>query len=197
MYRNRRGWKVVAVAVVGLAGVSIPAATAQKVGGGALGGAVRGALIAKAAGGKSSKGAAYGAIGGAVRAGRQKQQRAQQQAYQQQLEAERARATELEMRERERQTEERARAEYEAKLQAQEPVDFRELDQRQQIEGFYGAPRQLVHIDMYEHSEAWDNRARQDIQMIEQRYGPEAAVSLRQRIMQLQKMRDDVLKGQG
>ena len=194
MYRNRRGWKIVAAAVVGLAGVSIPAATAQEVGGGALGGAIRGALIAKAVGGKSSKGAAYGAIGGALRAGRQKQQRAQQQAYQQQLEAERARATELEMRERERQAEDRARAKYEAKLQAQEPVDFRELDQRRQIEGFF-APQQLVHIDMYEHPEAWDNRARQDIQMIEQRYGPEAAVSLRQRIMQLQKMRDDVLKG--
>lgn len=196
MYRNRRGWKVAAVAVVGLAGVSIPAATAQEVVGGALGGAVRGALLAKLAGGESKKGAAYGAAAGAVRAGRQKQQRAQQQAYQQQLEVERARATELEMRERERQAEQRARAEYEVKLQGQEPVDFREPDQRQQIAGFYGAPQQLVHIDMYEQPEAWDNRARQDIQMIEQRYGPEAAVSLRQRIMQLQKMRDDVLKGQ-
>ncbi len=181
-----------------IAALAIPGAAAQDVVGGALGGAVRGGVLARATGGSGSRGAAIGAAAGAARGGAQRQQREQQAAQQAALQAEQDRVRELELREAERAAEERARAEFEAELQAQsaqqqqQHVDFRQPGQMQQINQFMPP----VEIDMWQHPEAWDEQARQDIRLIERRYGPEASVALRQRVMQLQRMRDEVLQDQ-
>jgi hypothetical protein len=163
----------------------------NSIGRGALGGAIKGGIIGQASGGKAGRGALVGAGIGAIQTSAQ-----QQNARQQQAEAERARTREMQARQAQRDAEARARRTYEAKLrqqeQRQEHVDFRQQQQQQQINAISGA--QQIHIDMYQHPQAWDERTRQDMQMIEQRYGNEAINSMRKRIAKLQKARDAVLK---
>jgi ParB-like chromosome segregation protein Spo0J len=178
----------------------VSGAVAQDLVGGALGGALRGGVLSRATGGSGSRGAAIGGAAGALGGAAREQQRQEERARQRQLEAERARVRELEMREAERRAEERARADFEAEQRAREAqaaadaaavqpqVDFRQPAQSSQMDQFL----MTADIDMWQQPETWDERARQDIRMIEQRYGPEATISLRQRIEQLQRMRAEM-----
>jgi len=183
-----------AVVLLGAA-LAVTGALAQDIAGGALGGALRGGVLSRATGGSGSRGAAIGAAAGGLRGAQARGQREQEAARQAELEAEQARVRELELRDAERRAEERARAEFEAQQQAQAAaanvapaVDFRQPAQMEQMNQFMPP----VDIDMWQHPMAWDERARQDIRKIEERYGMEATISLRQRITQLQEMRREV-----
>ena len=175
---------------------SVATLLARDIGRSALGGAIKGGIIGKASGGRGGRGAMVGAGIGVIQSSSRQQGARQQQAQQQQVQQQQAHTQQMQVRQAERDAEARARREYEAKLRKQKErerhVDYRQPQQQQQINAISG---QQVYIDMYEHPEAWDERARHDIQMIEQRYGKEAGTSMRKRIAQLQKSRRAVLKG--